>query len=350
MTLSIRSIAQRRSESGVVLLVILFFALLLATSIATFVRRATLDSLIVRNRDAASRADALARGGVRLATALIIEEKLQRSTEGELPLDKDTSYWANASQFAIETNDGASLRLDVQDSGSKLNINALFDAKENGAPHEHTLPMLVALFEKVIKEMDATPADRALYQPDELAGSLIDWVDANEESLKGGQEDDEYQRRDPPYRAANRPLLNLDELHLVDGFDPTLVAALSEYLTVHPYVGATGVNPNTSPAHVLSLLYSDNGVNLDFVDEEIVRDILELRSDGGFVCPEEVNHEDCTPIRELVPNQIFPPPSFESVVFQVRSTAVIGDVERTVESVLDMTEPAAPRRLSWKTR
>jgi type II secretory pathway component PulK len=55
----------------VVLLVVLFFALLLSASVVTFLRRSTVDSMIARNRDSAAQADALARGGVRLAEALL---------------------------------------------------------------------------------------------------------------------------------------------------------------------------------------------------------------------------------------------------------------------------------------
>ena len=40
-----------RRRQGVVLVAVLFFALLLVSSIATFVARATVDSMISRNRD-----------------------------------------------------------------------------------------------------------------------------------------------------------------------------------------------------------------------------------------------------------------------------------------------------------
>src|SRR5215510_1491772 len=65
-----------RRRSGIVLVVVLFFALLLASTVATFARIALIDHMIVKNRDARARADALARGGVRLATALLLEDKL----------------------------------------------------------------------------------------------------------------------------------------------------------------------------------------------------------------------------------------------------------------------------------
>jgi type II secretory pathway component PulK len=55
--------------------VVLFFALLLTSSVATFTHRATIDAMISRNRESSARAEALARGGVRVATALILEDR-----------------------------------------------------------------------------------------------------------------------------------------------------------------------------------------------------------------------------------------------------------------------------------
>ena len=47
-------------------------------------------------------------------------------------------------------------------------------------------------------------------------------------------------------------------------------------------------------------------------------------------------------------NAIFPEPSFTSNVFVVTARAQVGDVARRVEAVLDRSEGAAPRLLSWR--
>ena len=113
----------------------------------------------------------------------------------------------------------------------------MFQFDENGAAHENALPFLNDLLEKVIEEMPVTPAERALYDIAELAASLIDYVDEDDLRQRGGDEDDVYQRRDPPQRAANQPLLSLDQLRLVEGFDTPLVEALRPYVTTYPYAG-----------------------------------------------------------------------------------------------------------------
>ena len=51
-----------RGNQGVVLVIVIFFALLLTTSIATFLKRSTIDYMISRHREDAAQAEAVARG------------------------------------------------------------------------------------------------------------------------------------------------------------------------------------------------------------------------------------------------------------------------------------------------
>jgi general secretion pathway protein K len=166
--------------------------------------------------------------------------------------------------------------------------------------------------------------------------------------LRGGPEDDYYQQQVPPYRAANRPLLSLDELALVEGFDRTLVEALRPYADVHPLARADGINPNTAPSYVLALLYHGTTDDFRLAVEDTVRDVLDIRARGAILCSDETPHEDCTPIRDAVPGEIYPPPTFETQVFRVSAEAAYGDVRRTVEAVIDRSDPAAPQVLAWR--
>lgn len=337
--------APRRRESGVVLVVVLVFALLLASTVATFVRRATVDRMISTNRDAAARAEALGRGGVRLATVLILEDELQ--SENGPALDTHQDLWARIGEAEIPLDDGSTLRIHVADASEKLNLNAVFLLDEEGVADDRAVPMLEAILEKVIDEMPIPPGEK-LWDISELAANLVDYVDKDDLRQRGGAEDDVYQRRDPPQRAANRPLMSLDELRLVEGFDARLVEALRPYFTTYPYGGQKGINLNTAPPHVLSLLYFDDGVDLRLADEDTVREILRVRQEEGRICPEDSSEEDCTPIRSIVTNAIYPPPTFESDVFVVRAEASVAGVRRTVEAVLDRKAKGPPLLLSWR--
>ncbi len=346
-----------RAERGVVLLVVLFFALLLASGVATFLRRSTVDAMISRNRDAAARAEALARGGIRLGGALLLEDRLREASGASLPLDTEQDPWAQG--LDIETPSGERLRVRVADTGSRLNLNALFkvgDADEIAAK-ETAEDLLMELLAKAIDEIERPPGEKS-YDVRELAGNLIDFVDSDEIRGQGGDEDAWYQSQTPPGRAANRPLFSVDELRLVEGFDADLVEALRPYVSVYPYapggcdreqVGC-GINLNTAPPHVLGLLYYDDGVELRLAPEDVVRRILELRQKGEMICPASQQEEACTPIGEIVTNAIFPPPTWSSELFEVTAEARVGEVRRTIEAVVDRSQGSELRLLSWQIR
>jgi type II secretory pathway component PulK len=336
---------------------VLFFALLLAASVVAFAKRSTVDAMISRNREAASRADALARGGIRLAGALLLEDRLQEAAGASLPLDTHLDAWAEG--LDVETPDGATLRVRIEDAGARLNLNALFAVGETGelAAHESAEPFLIALLEKAVAEIPRPPAEKS-YEVRELADNLIDFVDSDEARVQGGDESRWYQEQEPPGHPANRPLLSVDELRLVEGFDADLVEALRPYVTVFPYapggceqeeVGC-GLNVNTAAPHVLALLYYDDGVELRLAPEDVIRRILELRQKGEAICPPSQSEEGCTPIGEFVQNAAFPPPSFTSQIFVVTAEARVGGLRRTIEAVVDRSPGTELRLLSWRPR
>lgn len=342
-----------RDEAGVVLVVVLLFALLLASTVATFVSRATVDTMIARNRESAAQAEAIARGGVRLATVLLLEDKLHNGSPGKL--DSGDDLWAQLSDVDIPIDDNSTLRLRIQDAGDKLNLNATFQFDKDGQADPTARPYLEAILEKVIDELPISPADRALYDPNELAGNLIDYVDKDNLRLDGGYEDDVYQQRDPPQRAANRPLLSVDELCKVEGFDQQLVDALRPYVTVYPYAGQTGINPNTAAPYVLGLIYYNDGGQWrlaadDTGADSIVRQMLQVRQDQGLICDSK-SDQRCTPISSIMNIagvKFYPPLGYDSDVYTVQAAATVSAVRRTVEAVLDRKAGGDPILLSWR--
>lgn len=362
MSLTGRAGCGDRRRRGVVLMVVLFFALLLSTSIFTFLRRSLVDSMIARNRDNAARAEALARGGVRLAQALLLQDRIEEAA-GAPVVDSGEDFWARP--LEIQVSEDATLFVEVEDSGGKLNLNSLFEVDDTGAfrARDETEEFLRLFLEAVIDELRVDPAQKALLEPRELAQNLIDWVDENEESVKGGPEDAYYQRQDPPYRAANQPLFSVQDLRLVEGFTPVLVDGLAEYVTVYPFapggcdntaVGC-GINVNTAPAWVLKLLYFNDGIRDDLADEDTIQRLWDARQEGVTFCMEGQSFDECQPISEIIPNPgtIFPPPTVSSQVFVVTSRARVGmagEVERTVVAVVDRSDAADPRLLSWRVR
>jgi general secretion pathway protein K len=335
-----------RRKQGLVLVAVLFFVLLAVSGVATLLRRATVDALIARNRDLAARCEALARGGVRLGIALLLQDRLDEQAEA-FRAETLEDGWASAGALVLEMPDGATLQVRIEDAGSRLNLNALFTDGAVRDPLTETL--LVALLEKVIEELPGE-ADGNLYDAGELANHLMDYVDADDTGLRGGLEDDVYQSQDPPYRAANRPLLSVAELQLVDGFDGRLLEALRPYVTVYPWAQGDGINPNTAPPWVLALLYHGTSGDYRFADESEVRRVLDIREHDGILCANDAADPRCTPLGDAVPGEIFPPPSFVAEVFQLSALARMGDVEREVFAVVDRSDASKPVLRAWQVR
>ena len=75
-----------------------------------------------------------------------------------------------------------------------------------------------------------------------------------------------------------------------------------------------------------------------------------VREQKGILCADEANNPACTPLREVVEGEVYPPPSFHADVFRVTAEARYGEVRRTVEAVVDRSDAEAPALLAWKVR
>jgi len=98
----------------------------------------------------------------------------------------------------------APLRFGVTDEGGKLNINALFALDTSGK----------VLHDALMKLPNMT---------DEIAWSIVDWIDPDEEPNPGGAESIYYTGRTPPYQCKNAKLDSIEELLLVKGVTPSLL-------------------------------------------------------------------------------------------------------------------------------
>jgi general secretion pathway protein K len=89
--------------------------------------------------------------------------------------------------------------------------------------------------------------------PRELADAVVDWIDADGDLTSGaGAEDAYYLALPRPYRAANVPMIQIEELYRVRGFDAAGLARLKPHITA--LVGRTAVNVNTADELVLAAM------------------------------------------------------------------------------------------------
>jgi general secretion pathway protein K len=140
--------------------------------------------------------------------------------------------------------DNGTLAGHIEDEQGKFNLNNLVQGgKINLAQLAHFRRLLSIL---------------AL--PPELADALADWIDADAEPQpRDGAEDAYYLSLQPPYLAANQPLVDVAELALVRGFDDNVRARLRPFVTALP--GFTAVNVNTASPEVISAIIE--GLSLD---------------------------------------------------------------------------------------
>jgi general secretion pathway protein K len=117
--------------------------------------------------------------------------------------------------------------------------------------------------------------------PVPLADALADWIDADDKPQPGhGAEDEYYLSLDPPYRPANRPLIDIDELALVRGFDASVRARLAPFVAALP--GITPINVNTASPEVLATVVE--GLELDAARLIVARrNVTYYRSNADFL-------------------------------------------------------------------
>ncbi len=398
---------------------VLILSLILTAAVTTFVRRAVIDTMIVRNRDQVAVAEALARSGVHIARA-VLNEQLRRKidaafqrVEGEEVFgNTEFDLIARVGDYELTTPEGATLRVSIFDNRSRLNINSLVRyssvetahgvkdldkalvldqlgpeitdlllefapdgdddsgdpgisgaaqpqkpasllGSEEGKPIADAEEFLVDFFDRVIENMDGS-ADEKDYDRRELARNLIDYMDHDTTRIGGGDEDLYYQQQDPPYLPANKPLLSVQELGLVEGFDHKLVRTLEPYLTVYPLFAAKGVNINTAPGHVLGSIYQGSGGGRRLLSEDDVLRILDAREQGQFFCDDTaIDPDRCITLAEAdIEDSIYPPTELpaKSMVYTVLSQVSYGDIERSVEAVINMTQTGTdiPFLLYWR--
>ena len=169
-------------------------------------------------------------------------KKILRDDAQDNQVDHPDEPWAT--QITPLPIEGGQIQGRIEDLNGRFNLNNLIDA--SGA----TDPVAVEGFKRLLQalQLDVRLADR-----------LADWIDRDfEPNFPDGAEDADYLSRDPPFRAANRPITSVSEILLVY---PEL--GRSGYATLRPYVTAlprgTRVNINTALPEVLLTVSEELG-------------------------------------------------------------------------------------------
>jgi general secretion pathway protein K len=172
--------------------------------------------------------------------------------------------WASAlPPIAVE---GGFINGRIEDLQGRFNVNNLIvDDGVPAEPEDAVEAEQLAYFKRLLDVLGLEAA---------LAEALLDWIDADiNVTYPDGAEDETYLLVEPPYRAANRPMFNISELRLVQGFTPEVIAVLEPHVTALPE--ETIININTASAAVLRALHQK-------LDEAAVEQLITDRGEDGY--------------------------------------------------------------------
>lgn len=156
----------------------------------------------------------------------------------------------------------------------------------------------------------------------ELAQAIVDWIDPDQDTLfPDGAEDSDYNVQNPPYLAANRPMISVSELRLIKGVDQEVYDKLAPLVCTLP--PDTPLNVNTAPAPVLAALAEGQDL------KEMER-LLESRPDDGYKNVDDFLNAAKLTVDARLKAQL----SVDSQHFLLRAEARVGDGHAMLYSIL----------------
>jgi general secretion pathway protein K len=190
----------------------------------------------------------IALGTEAFAKRILIRD-YENDKENNAMVDSLDEIWAsNSAVLPIESTTGGDARViavaevQIDGLGGRINLNDLVRGGETVDPI--TRDRMTALLE--LLEITSFRVD-----------ALIDWVDANDQTVSAyGAEDGQYLMAEPAYRVANQFFSSVSELRLIEGMTEEAYRALLPHVAALPVSGA-GINVNTATAQVIASLYNE---------------------------------------------------------------------------------------------
>ena len=208
--------ARSKKRRGVVIVAVLVVIVILSLAGYHYTDMATSEFKASVNAHKLAQARSFADSGIHYTAALL--------GRPENLVELNGNPWSNSARFANQEikADGKTVgyfsiiappdpgeeanqtRYGVTCEASKININAVFKLDTTGE----------LLFTMLMKLPDMT---------EDIANSIVDWIDPDSDARSGGAESDYYLGQNPAYRAKNGPLDSIDELLLVKGMTRELL-------------------------------------------------------------------------------------------------------------------------------
>lgn len=265
----------------------------------------------------------------------------------------------------------------IEDEEAKLNVNQLDSLLTAGAGGAAIQRLYLLLTDKRFEFVfDKEDANKVKVNATDALINIKDWADADDlvsaltvspagAQVSAGFADEPglYSKYLPRYRPKNASMDSLDELYLVHGIGDRFMAAFGDRLTVYPDVNAV-LNVNTDDPMVLALAvrsaadptHPDGRLSDPVFLDALVQKIQAARmlSPMGMSVSDFVNvlvHSDIAVNPQITGN--LQGNSFlgdHTKTFRVTAVGEVGNVQRTVTTVVRLTQPqdGLGRLLYWK--
>ena len=286
----------KRAQHGVAVITAILIVAVAASTAALMLSQqsATLDqAALVASR---AQADLYARAGLDWARGVLLQDMATGATYDGLD-----EQWAQP--IAALPVDRAIVAGAIADEQGKFNLNNLYIG---GARSD----VDYKAFQRLLASLGLSP---------DLADAVVDWIDPDSNlSGSGGAEDPYYLSLAKPYRTANAPMVQVEELYRVRGFDAAAVQKLRPYVTALPAQARLPVNINTASSVVLAAM-------LPTVPPEKIAAAISMRATKPFKSTDDITKWAGTPVDGL---------DVKSSYFSIRIQVAQDDVNLATDALV----------------
>lgn len=362
-----RTRIKAQSQSGVALIVVMVALAFMTVMIMEIAVTTRVDANVSANARNRLQAHYLARSGAKLQLLrlhMFQNVRNLKDQNGSIPLESsmidriwntpmpefplsaalEAARLADASQEAVEQEEEVSasqaagslptpwpgtFTAMIQSEGSKIPINLLDGDKHqrsSKAKQEEVVRQLTKLIEGLLEDEEFDRLYRGL-EPSDLINPLIDWIDADQEKVEGGDENRDYEGLDPAYKPRNGRIPTITELHMVRGWTDDI------YNRIAPDLSALNINYEVNPNYLSPTRLKTWGPDLN--DEEIGL-IIQKRSVTPFGSLKELQEfvQNDPDIRGgdsfEIPEELLDNSSDRETIFRIESTGIVGQVRKNL--------------------
>ena len=199
--------AAPQNQTGIALIIVMISITVLSILAAGFAYSMKVETKLAMNANSETELTWLGLSGVELARYVLAQSL-------KCPYDSLNQKWAGGPGSDCETNGSlGGITLENHELGNGKFSVKITDLERkvniNGADE--------AMLEQGLRLVGVDAGDFSA-----IGGSILDWIDADNNIHIGGTESDYYQSLEPPYYAKNKPIDDLSKLLLIRGITPDI--------------------------------------------------------------------------------------------------------------------------------